>query len=701
MNTKFEFADRFGFEEKFDFLGDEVLKDKWTYENLDYNSLVQFVKQNRSLKIEVDSKYFLSNLSEFVGNEEQNIPNTKLDGLEGVNIGGRIKDGKQMIDFKRYTLRCYLDAERNVYDRERYDLIFYKVGVNVPALEFYTYEYNSFTSFCDYIGIDHSIYNNQIKEHYFTNYEVVRSLDNKYTILSLMPEFVIDNFSIKHIKSFLVQISRGTVSKIFGDDQDAIYNLLKALAKKSKRSDDFLKVLIFNYGGTCILSNLISKLNDFGAKKNLTEVINLIYGHWLTSTFQIPILSIYNENDFGSRFLPYRSEKTLGFYHSNLNVDIKGMFIEVTYEKQAIDIGVDDNNLNSLVDNNKGLIYYHPFFPLSIPSDQDGELKLSSVVPAFFLYVKEDKDFWHNVRLGAEITLDVLSIFTGVLAVRRFTYLISLANRVKKLGYASKGVKLTKIGAYLRLGGGIAEMSSGGLSAFLKLFDVVKDKELKKDLHDFLMILEIISISTDLPNLFKAEFAERLTSISKHRDKIKKMVRDGLISEEEGAEILKNIDRRRLGGSGPHGDGFLLGKYSGRQFNPDKAGGPILNLDWKNIEVSREGIDTVRKHLSRFEDVEANRRMIKRLEDILEGKIKITDYDKRFYTHEIREYKRYKSVGVKDGVNADDVYNDLHTATLEDYKLNEFDESGGRTLYHPDVKEVHFFSDEERKLLGL
>ncbi|WP_196775850.1 pyocin [Salmonella enterica] len=64
--------------------------------------------------------------------------------------------------------------------------------------------------------------------------------------------------------------------------------------------------------------------------------------------------------------------------------------------------------------------------------------------------------------------------------------------------------------------------------------------------------------------------------------------------------------------------------------------------------------------------------MIERLEKILKGEMQPTDTDKRFYTHEIRELERYRSLGIPDGVSPDDngaTWNNTHTATLEDYQL--------------------------------
>jgi len=135
----------------------------------------------------------------------------------------------------------------------------------------------------------------------------------------------------------------------------------------------------------------------------------------------------------------------------------------------------------------------------------------------------------------------------------------------------------------------------------------------------------------------------------------------------------------------------IKGRHSQRDFDLNNCGGEILNLDWKNIEIFEEGFSIVKSHLERFESVEANRKMIKRLEDIIYGKIKPTDWDKRFYTHEIREYRRYKNLGIEDGVEADyDIWNHTHSSTLEDYKIYELDENRNSILYHPDIKPEDF-----------
>ena len=81
-------------------------------------------------------------------------------------------------------------------------------------------------------------------------------------------------------------------------------------------------------------------------------------------------------------------------------------------------------------------------------------------------------------------------------------------------------------------------------------------------------------------------------------------------------------------------------------------------------EMTKEGIDIVKNHISRFEEDLANQKMLERLEAIERGELEITDYDKRFYTHEIREYERYKNLGLEDGVDPGMMFGTMHIQLL-------------------------------------
>ncbi|TQI78526.1 S-type pyocin [Serratia fonticola] len=142
--------------------------------------------------------------------------------------------------------------------------------------------------------------------------------------------------------------------------------------------------------------------------------------------------------------------------------------------------------------------------------------------------------------------------------------------------------------------------------------------------------------------------------------------------------------------SNPYGNSNSKGKYSGRDYHTEKAGGPIQDLDWKTAKVDRAGVDKVKLHTGRFEESADNKVMIDRLEKILKGELTATDIDKRFYTHEIRELERYRALGVPDGITDDSVWNNAHTATLEDYKINE----KSQPLYTPEAEEAYRKAEE-------
>jgi hypothetical protein len=130
------------------------------------------------------------------------------------------------------------------------------------------------------------------------------------------------------------------------------------------------------------------------------------------------------------------------------------------------------------------------------------------------------------------------------------------------------------------------------------------------------------------------------------------------------------------------------GTSSGREHNADAAGGPIQQLDARTAVIDRKGVADVAAHLERFvaEGVlEAPERgMLSRLSAIAADEMEPTRYDLNFYTHEQREAERYEQLGY--GSEADlgasdmyDVWNNVHTAALEDYGISD------RDLYHPDV----------------
>ena len=79
--------------------------------------------------------------------------------------------------------------------------------------------------------------------------------------------------------------------------------------------------------------------------------------------------------------------------------------------------------------------------------------------------------------------------------------------------------------------------------------------------------------------------------------------------------------------------------------------------------------------------------MVGRLRSIASGDLEATDYDLRFYTHELRESVLYRKAGYPSGEPADGAYelwDQLHTQALADYGLTR----GGapEDVFHPSVR---------------
>jgi hypothetical protein len=130
------------------------------------------------------------------------------------------------------------------------------------------------------------------------------------------------------------------------------------------------------------------------------------------------------------------------------------------------------------------------------------------------------------------------------------------------------------------------------------------------------------------------------------------------------------------------------GPASGREFDPEAAGGPIQQLDAGKARITDEGVQEVTAHLQRFTgggSLQAPEQgMLDRLTSIAAGDMEPTSYDLNFYTHELDEAGRYAQLGFGPESGTDlgssemyEVWNDVHTATLEDYGISDAD------LFHP------------------
>jgi hypothetical protein len=99
------------------------------------------------------------------------------------------------------------------------------------------------------------------------------------------------------------------------------------------------------------------------------------------------------------------------------------------------------------------------------------------------------------------------------------------------------------------------------------------------------------------------------------------------------------------------------GPASGREFDPETAGGPIQQLDAGKARITNEGVQEATAHLRRFTGggpLDApEQAMLDRLTSIAAGDMEPTSYDLNFYTHELDEAGRYAQLGIGPESGAD------------------------------------------------
>jgi hypothetical protein len=103
--------------------------------------------------------------------------------------------------------------------------------------------------------------------------------------------------------------------------------------------------------------------------------------------------------------------------------------------------------------------------------------------------------------------------------------------------------------------------------------------------------------------------------------------------------------------------------------------------------VTDRGIRVIELHVGRFGEYQPNQVMVDGLRRIAHSEIEPTPYDLNFYSHELREYVRYRREGFATGQGDNwDLWNNAHTAALEDYGLTELDANRNRILFQPDAR---------------
>lgn len=146
----------------------------------------------------------------------------------------------------------------------------------------------------------------------------------------------------------------------------------------------------------------------------------------------------------------------------------------------------------------------------------------------------------------------------------------------------------------------------------------------------------------------------------------------GVVVPKLVGKAANKLQSIKLGRGAPKGGRGPATDWDG--FDESLAGGPVRNLSTNGVRVSDRGIAVVERHTARFGPDRANSAMIERLRKISKGEIEATPQDMNFYTHELREFVRYRKRGYADGLPEGSeaqrqLWLQTHSASLDDYGL--------------------------------
>lgn len=609
-------------------------------------------------------------------NKERAIVNIKQDDEKDLTNGLEFEFNYKRLKVS-YKLHYYYEGRKRVYEKDNKD----NIAFTISSSEFEDFE--------DFIKIsklkinENSNFKAQIKNAFISAIKEVYNLPKKKRdkedklkfnsgkfialdwLFSKIPRFVALDLDFKETLSHVFQLDEwdGSIS-IGRDTTQSITTILSRLNP--------IEVYDYFYENPQKLIDLIIEFDDDTYTEQFFLYLTAIASYKQEGKDIDDIRTFnLNENTHIETNILYGDEEGKVELTNEFQLPVNPLSPVASLFIKDIEINKPKNGSNQL--HPLDLIYIQRYDPIL-----DEAIKVPSV--AIYGKYLGDRSEWADVLTATFAVIDLVSILlsagalsAGVRGIARIFAIIDISVSTINLAILEPRIK----GALIKTDAGKWFVAHWPLISFC--------------------------VSSGMISVYLAK------GILKYGNQVKSQVNNKRFSEnidELMNESRKVVDegeiKKPVGGNGPLGEGEEIGKFSKRRFNPEKAGGKILNLSWKDVEITQEGIEIVKKHLSRFEDVEANRKMISRLEKIENGEIPVTDWDKRFYTHEIREFERYKNLGYENTKDIDipsDVWNDAHTATLEDYKLSAFDVNKKRNLYHPDVEDIDFFSDSDRELL--
>jgi hypothetical protein len=310
----------------------------------------------------------------------------------------------------------------------------------------------------------------------------------------------------------------------FGTQSELIViQILKALQqiyidqKKDRQEGNFEFLNKLLYHSPNLFEGYLRTLFNIMQGSEFKMLNSFIYKIWEDSPYKNPLHPEFRETsqfadnkrnvldeDYPIAILPYKTDKTIGFYSSNMNLRfIHEDFIEVTPDEHFIDNLYEifdpegGRALSRLIEDNWVNIY-HPYQPVYLSNlNSKTAISLHRISPIFLLKSNEDKSFWENLATAGEYALDIITTLSGVGNLAKFRYLGKAIKAAKAAGKSRTVILTYKASRVVEGFNGLVEITSGTVNILLKLTGA-NDTPFGKALSSILMWMEIGGLSLDI-----------------------------------------------------------------------------------------------------------------------------------------------------------------------------------------------------------
>ncbi len=402
------------------------------------------------------------------------------------------------------------------------------------------------------------------------------------------PMYYIFN-STQSLWNILADLAKGYIrNNLSINEEDLILKLLRIIYHRSthKRTaftinneERFEEVTRENIAkNTVFIENLITrKVNDkLLLYKLITGLdgaqfrayISFIWKIWKNSSYAIvdpkknKKVKITSESPV---FADYRSDKILGFYTDNAEINWDGKTPEIPIkvkvkkgkkvETETIDIG--DGIKPRLIEVPKESPYditkytYHPFAPIILEDSENPKFLLQDAndtdisktkLPAFVLFANQETAFWQNIITGGEYLIDIITTVSGIGNIIKAGRLVQVLKGGKAL-LLKTTVQSTKAIATAKAIAGTVEISSGTVNALLKLTGA-EDTELGKTVAKYLFYLEMATLAGEISVALRSKLqttAKELLENPKFEKSVDDLVKKGDLNDVDKLKITTEM----------------------------------------------------------------------------------------------------------------------------------------------------------------